>query len=113
VENRLELKGEPVAENLDAWVSKKVKTSLLFHRNQSTSKTDVQVQDVEGLKGIQNEMTVSQTPGNPDEKTLLEKMGAVGESSDDASITALAKMTYSIIALPAHSTPMSKQTKAW
>lgn len=117
VENRLELKGESVAENLDAWISMKVKTSLLFHRNLSTSKTDVQVKDgvvtlrgeaaspaqmdlateyvkdVEGVKGVQNEMTVSQTPGNPDEKTMGEKMGDVGESIDDASITALVKMT--------------------
>ena len=117
VENRLEIKCVPVAGNLDAWVSMKVKTSLLFHRNLSTSKTDVQVKDgvvtlrgeaaspaqmdlateyvkdVEGVKGVQNEMTVSPTPGNPDEKTMGEKMGDVGESIDDASITALVKMT--------------------
>ncbi|MBU4260978.1 MAG: BON domain-containing protein [Proteobacteria bacterium] len=117
VENRLEIKGEPVAENLDAWISMKVKTSLLFHRNLSTSKTDVQVKDgvvtlrgeaaspaqidlttqyvkdVEGVKGVQNEMTASPTPGTPDEKTMGEKMSDVIESIDDASITALVKMT--------------------
>ncbi len=110
VDNRLEIKGERVVENSDAWVGMKVKSTLLFHRNLSARKTDVQVKDgvvtlsgeaaspaqkdltteyvrdVEGVKGIQNEMTVANNPANLDKKT-------VGESIDDASVTALVKMT--------------------
>jgi len=117
VDNRLEANGERAPENSDAWIAMNVKASLLFHRNLSTSKTDVQVKDgvvtlhgeaaspaqmdlateyvkdVEGVKGVQNEMTVSKTPRNPAEKTMGEKMGDMGESIDDASITALVKMT--------------------
>jgi osmotically-inducible protein OsmY len=117
VDNRLELIGESAAENSDAWISMKVKATLLFHRNLSTSMNDVQVRDgvvtlrgeaanpaqidlateyvkdVEGVKDVQNEMIVSKTPRSSDEKTMGEKMGAVGESIDDASVTALVKMT--------------------
>src|SRR3989304_3976095 len=35
VNNRLEVKGEPPAENSDTWVHMKVKTALLFHRSVS------------------------------------------------------------------------------
>ena len=35
VDNRLEVKGERPAENSDAWLTTKVKTILLFHRNVS------------------------------------------------------------------------------
>jgi len=113
VDNRLALKGESVAEKSDLWVSMKVKTTLLLHRNvnlmtevdtkdgivtlQGEAKNQAQkdltteyVKDVEGVKDVQNEMTIST---NPDEKTMGEKIEAVGESIDDASITALVKMT--------------------
>jgi len=116
VENRLELKGEPVAENSDAWVSMKVKTALLFHRHVSAmtqvstkagivtlqGEADNQAQkdltaeyvkDIEGVKGVENEMTLPKTAGSPDEKTMGQKMDAIGELIDDASITALVKMT--------------------
>jgi osmotically-inducible protein OsmY len=116
VENKLEVKGEPVAENSDAWVSMKVKAALLFHRHvsamtqvstkagivtlQGEAENQAQkdltaeyVKDIEGVKGIQNEMTLPKTAGNPDEKNMGQKMDAVGESIDDASITALVKMT--------------------
>jgi osmotically-inducible protein OsmY len=117
VDNQLELKGEPTAENSDAWISMNVQASLLYHRNLSFIKTDVQVKDgvvtlrgeaanqaqidlttayikdVEGVKDVQNEMTLTTTSKNPGEKTMGEKMGAVGKSIDDASITALVKMT--------------------
>lgn len=117
VDNRLQLKGEPAAENSDEWVSMNVHASLLYHRNLSFTKTDVQVKegvvtlrgeaasqaqidlttayikDVEGVRGVQNEMTIRTTPKNPDEKSMGEKIGAVSESVDDASITALVKMT--------------------
>src|SRR4030066_711689 len=35
VDNRLEVKGERPAENSDAWLMMKVKTTLLFHRSVS------------------------------------------------------------------------------
>lgn len=116
VDNRLELKNKGVVENSDAWISMKVKTSLLFHRNVSamtevttrdgivtlqgdaTSKaqkdlTTEYVKDIEGVKDVQNKMTLPTTAANPDEKTMGETMSDVGETIDDASITALTKMT--------------------
>jgi hyperosmotically inducible protein len=109
VNNRLEVKGERPAENSDTWVHMKVKTALLYHRNVSGFNTEVNVKDgivtlrgeaanqaqknltseyakdVEGVKDVKNEMTVAKTPVKPDK--------TVGEKVDDASITALAKMT--------------------
>jgi osmotically-inducible protein OsmY len=108
VDNRLEVKGELPAEKSDAWISTKVKNTLLFHRSVSaltevntkdgivTLKGDADNQaqkdltteyakDVDGVKDVQNEMTVSK----PAKKTH----NTVGEKIDDASITALVKMT--------------------
>ncbi len=108
VDNRLEVKGERPAENSDAWLMTKVKTTLLFHRSVSGFKTEVNVKDgivtlqgdatsqaqkdltteyakdVEGVKDVKNEMTVSKTS---------KKARTVGEKIDDASITAQVKMT--------------------
>jgi osmotically-inducible protein OsmY len=110
VDNRLELKGKSATPNSDEWVGANVKAALLFYRNLSDIKTDVQVKegvvtlhgeasskaqkdltteyvkDVEGVKSVQNEMIVATTPKNPEEKKI-------SESIDDASITALVKMT--------------------
>ena len=107
VDNRLKIKGETHAEHSDGWLSTKVKTTLLFHRNVSASGTDVYVKDgvvslrgeapslaqkeltteyardVEGVKEVNNEMTVARTPAKPNE--------AIGEKIDDASITAQIK----------------------
>jgi len=107
VDNRIEVKGP--AENSDTWVSMKVKTALVFHRNVNAHKTEVYVKDgivtlkgeaasqaqkeltaefakdVEGVKGVNNEMTVAANPENPGE--------TMGEQIDDASITAQVKMT--------------------
>ena len=108
VDNRLEVKGERPAEKSDAWISTKVKTTLLFHRSVSamtevntkdgivTLKGDADNQaqkdltteyakDVDGVKDVQNEMVVS--------KTAKKTHTTVGEKIDDASITALVKMT--------------------
>jgi len=107
VDNQLKVKGESPAEHSDGWLSTKVKTTLLFHRNVRATKTDVNVKDgivtltgeassmaqkeltteyardVEGVKDVRNEMTIAKTAANPD-KTL-------GEKIDDASITAQVK----------------------
>jgi len=108
VDNKLEVKGERPAENSDAWLSAKVKTTLLFHQNVSAMTevnakdgivtlqgdaisqaqkelTTEYVKDVEGVKDVRNEMTVSKTSGKTPRTT--------GEKIDDASITALVKMT--------------------
>jgi hyperosmotically inducible periplasmic protein len=108
VDNRLDVKGERPAENSDAWIMMKVKTTLLFHRSVSGSKTEVNVKggivtlqgeaasqaqkdltteyakDVEGVKDVQNEMVVSGSS---------KKIRTVGDKIDDASITAQVKMT--------------------
>ena len=106
VDNRLEVKGERPAENSDAWLITKVKTTLLFHRSVSGIKTEVNAKDgivtlqgeatsqaqkdlsteyakdVEGVKDVKNEMTVTKTS---------KKTPTVGEKIDDASITAQVK----------------------
>ena len=108
VDNRLEVKGAPPTANSDAWLREKVKVALLFHRSVSAGATEVYVKDgivtlrgdaaslaqkeltteyardVEGVKDVNNEMTVTKTP---------EKKRTVGEKIDDASITAQVKMT--------------------
>jgi osmotically-inducible protein OsmY len=109
VDNRIEIKGDRPTENSDTWVSMKVKTALVFHRNVNAHKTEVSVKDgivtlkgeaanqaqkdlttefakdVDGVKGVNNEMTVAATPEKPSE--------TMGEKIDDASITAQVKMT--------------------
>jgi hyperosmotically inducible periplasmic protein len=109
VDNQLTVKGEAPAKHSDGWIGLKVKTALLFHRNVSASKTDVNVkdgivtlrgeasslaqkeltteyaQDVDNVKEVKNEMTVAQNPAKPDE--------TIGEKIDDASITAQVKMS--------------------
>jgi len=108
VDNKLEIKGEPSTANSDAWLRDKVKVALLFHRSVSASTTEVDVKDgmvtlrgdaasqaqkeltteyakgVEGVKDVNNEMTVTETS---------KKTRTVGEKIDDASITAQVKMT--------------------
>ncbi len=107
VNNRLKVKGERPAEHSDGWIATKVKTALLFHRNVSSSKTEVNVQDgivtlkgeatslaqkeltteyakdVEGVKDVKNDMTVAKTPAKAGE--------SFAEMIDDASITAQVK----------------------
>jgi hyperosmotically inducible periplasmic protein len=120
VDNRLTVKGESPAEHSDTWVGLKVKTALLFHRNVRATKTDINVtdgivslsgeassmaqkeltteyaKDVEGVKGVKNNMTIAKTPATPDE--------TVGEKIDDASITAQVKASL----LSHHSTSALK-----
>jgi osmotically-inducible protein OsmY len=108
VDNRLEVKGAPPSANSDAWIGEKVKATLLVHRSVSASETAVYVndgvvilrgnavsaaqkeltteyaKDVEGVKEVKNEMTVSE---------ISQKTQMVGEMIDDASITALVKIT--------------------
>jgi osmotically-inducible protein OsmY len=108
VDNKLEVKGAPSTANSDAWLKEKVHTTLLFHTSVSYVKTEVDVKDgivtlrgnavsqaqkeltteyakdVDGVKDVTNEMTVSKTGKKTHETT--------GEKVDDASITAQVKM---------------------
>ncbi|MBU4317729.1 MAG: BON domain-containing protein [Proteobacteria bacterium] len=117
VDNKLEIKGERPAELSDTWILTKVKTTLLFHRSVSGFATNVDVKDgvvtlkgeatskaqkdlateyandVEGVKAVNNVMTVAVAPVKPAGKTTSEKMDDVVEAFDDASITALVKTT--------------------
>ena len=107
VDNELQINGEQPAEHSDAWITMKVKTALLFHRNVSATGTSVEttdgvvtlqgvassmaekeltteyVKDVENVKRVRNEMTIAATPAAPD-STIRDKI-------DDASITAEVK----------------------
>ena len=85
VDNRLEVKGAAPTANSDAWLRDKVKMTLLFHRSVRASTTEVDVKDgvvtlrgdaasqaqkeltaeyakdVEGVKGVINDMTVTKS----------------------------------------------------
>jgi osmotically-inducible protein OsmY len=107
VDNQLKISGEQPAEHSDTWISVKVKSALLFHRNVSATGTTVYVKngivtlqgeasslaqkeltteyvrDVDHVKGVKNEMTIAKSPAAPD--------STVGDKIDDASITAQVK----------------------
>jgi osmotically-inducible protein OsmY len=107
VDNQLTVGGEQPAEHSDAWISMKVKTALLFHRNVSGFGTDVNVKDgvviltgeassmaekeltteyardIDNVKSVVNDMTIAKTPAAPEVTT--------GDKIDDASITAEVK----------------------
>ena len=113
VDNRIKVKGEGKGEgkeeHSDGWLATKVKSTLLFHRNVSSTATAVTVRDgvvtlrgeatssaqkelsteyakdVEGVKSVDNQMTIATTPAKPTE--------SIGEKIDDASITAQVKST--------------------
>lgn len=108
IDNRLEVKGERPTDMSDAWLTTKVKSTLLYHRSVSGFKTEVNVKDgivtlrgnapsqaqkeltaeyardIEGVKDVTNELTVTKSS---------EKTRTMGGKIDDSSITALVKMT--------------------
>ncbi len=108
VDNRLTLTGEPATQNSDLWIWDKVKTTLLFHRSVSAANTEVSVKDgivtlrgvaasgaekelateyvkdVDGVKGVDNQMTLSSVPETSSR--------TAGEKIDDASITTQVKL---------------------
>ncbi len=122
VDNKLATKAEAAAESKDTWINHKVKLALLFHRNVNAGKTIIEVKDcivtlkgvasstaqkeltteyakdIEGVKEVINEMTVTPAP-EPAERTADAKM-------DDASITAQVKT-----ALSTHYSTSSIKTK--
>jgi osmotically-inducible protein OsmY len=117
VDNLLQVKGEIPAQYSNAWLIAKVESTLLYHRNVNAIGTEVlakdgiitlrgqvenqaqkdltteYVKDVEGVRNVNNEMTVLTAQVAPPGKNIGEKMNAAGESVDDASVTALVKTT--------------------
>jgi hyperosmotically inducible protein len=107
VDNQLTVSGEQPAEHSDAWITAKVKTALLFHRNVSATGTTVYTKDgivtlqgvagsmaakdltteyakdIDNVKEVRNEMTIATTPATAD--------ATMGDKIDDASITAQVK----------------------
>ena len=107
VDNRIEFRGDRPAEKSDTWISMKVKAALLYRRNVSGTKTEVYVKDgvvtlkgvaasqaqkdltteyakdIDGVKSVENEITVSPSLATSGETS--------GEKIDDASITAQVK----------------------
>ncbi len=122
VDNKLATTAEVAADNADTWISRKVKLTLLFHRNVNAGQTAVEVKDgvvtltgeassaaqkelateyakdIEGVKEVKNNQTIATTP-EPAERTA-------GEKIDDASVTALVK-----VALLTHRSTSSVSTK--
>ena len=110
VDDQLKISEEQPAEHSDAWITTKVKTALLFHRNVSATGTTVYTKDgvvtlqgvassqaakeltteyakdVDNVKSVQNDMTVAATPATDSDATM-------GDKIDDASITAQVKST--------------------
>jgi len=108
VDNRLEVKTETRPRSSDEWLAAKVKTTLMLHNSLSADTTRVNAQNgivtlrgeaaneaqkeltteyarnIEGVKGVDNEMTVAGDSKKP---------RTVGETIDDASITAQVKLT--------------------
>jgi hyperosmotically inducible periplasmic protein len=106
VDNRIVVKGDQPTENSDTWIGMKVKSALLFHRNVSAGTavsvtagivtlkgeaanqaqkdlTTEYAKDVDGVKEVNNEMTVATIDTKPDQTTSA--------AIDDASITAQVK----------------------
>lgn len=108
VDNNLATTAEVASESADVWIGRKVKLTLLFHRNVNAGATSVAVKDgvvtlqgvaaslaqkdltaeyakdISGVKEVIVEMTVATAPA-PIPQTM-------GEKLDDASITAQVKM---------------------
>ena len=107
VDNQLKINGEQPAEHSDAWITTKVKSTLLYHRNVSGTGTTVYTkdgvvtlqgvadslaqkeltteyaQDIDNVKSVNNEMTIAKTPATP--------KATMGDKMDDASITGQVK----------------------
>ena len=107
VNNELVVSGEQPMEHSDAWITAKVKTALLFHRNVSATGTTVYTKDgvvtiqgvaasqaekeltteyakdIDNVKEVKNNMTITTSPAVTGE--------TMGDKIDDASITAQVK----------------------
>jgi hyperosmotically inducible protein len=108
VDNRLEVIGGIPEKSSDAWIRMRVKTMLMLHRNLDGANTAVEVKDglvtlqgeagsqaekeltaeyvkdIEGVKEVDNQMTVAEAP--------KAKHRSVGEYIDDSSIKSQIKL---------------------
>lgn len=124
VDNQLTLSGGMASSNSDTWLMARVKSTLLFHRNVDATTTQVFVEngivtlrgeassaaqkdltteyakDVDGVKSINNEMTLAASATPPEqaadgqrigETTMGQKLDGMSEAIDDASTSALVK----------------------
>lgn len=126
VDNKLEYKGEAAAEMPDSWLTTKVKTALLFRTSVNGFKTEVNTSngivtltgeansraqkdltgeyagDIEGVKSVNNQMTVQRSeksaqanketmPMSATDKDTSDAARTAGDKIDDASITAMVK----------------------
>jgi hyperosmotically inducible protein len=106
VDNQLVVNGGQPAEHSDTWISMKVKSALLFHRDVSATGTTVYTKDgvvtlqgeassmaqkdltteyardIDNVKEVDNQMTIARTPTS---------RATTGDKIDDASITAEVK----------------------
>lgn len=122
VDNQLATKAEVAAENADTWIGRKVKFALLVHRNVNAGGTAVEVKDaivtlkgeasstaqkeltteyakdIEGVKEVNNEMTIATAP------VAAER--TEGTKIDDASTSAQVKA-----ALRTHRSTSAMKTK--
>ena len=121
VDNQLTVQGDQPPQNSDGWIGMRVKTALFFNRNVSAVNTEVDVsngvvtlkgqadsqaqkdltgeyaKDIDGVKGVDNQMTIAQAGDNANQPSKDSKI-------DDASITAQVKMAF----LTHHSTSAFK-----
>ena len=110
VDNQLVTAAQVQSDNADSWIDRKVKLTLLFHRNVNASGTSVAVKegvvtlggeasskaqkeltaeyasDIDGVREVRNEMTVASNP---------KPSRTAGEKLDDASITAQVRAALS------------------
>jgi hyperosmotically inducible protein len=110
VDNRLTIDGQQPAEHSDGWTGMKVKSALFFNRNVSAVNTEVDVadgvvtlkghadsqaqkdltgeyaKDIEGVKNVNNEMTIEKAENKEDQSK--------DNQIDDASITAQVRMAF-------------------
>ncbi len=117
VYSRLEEKNTVPAVNTDAWLISKIRSTLLLHQHVNVAETEIiaqngvvilrgeavskaqknlttdYVKDVEGVKSVKNQMTVSSTVSNAGGKKAAQKMDNLGEFIDDASVSALVRTT--------------------
>ena len=123
VDNQLQrFGGDQPTGNSDAWITTKVKTALLFHRNVSATGTTVYTKDgivtlqgvassmaakdlateyakdIDNVIEVKNEMTIATTPAATD--------ATMGDKIDDASITAQVKSS-----LTSHRSTSAMHTK--
>lgn len=117
VENRLMINTKEPEKQSDAGIIANIKVTLLLHRNMNPNGTTISsdnglitlhgtasseaqkdltteyVKDVEGVNHVNNEMTVKATEAKLSETSMSDKIEAIADAIDDASITALVRVT--------------------